>query len=67
MNFVEDTKENNENKNKPSRDVYMNTEATAATTQKVLDQLILELGEHILEAKKIKDGDKVTTSDTDEN
>ena len=45
----------------------MNTEATAATTQKVLDQLILELGEHILEAKKIKDGDKVTTSDTDEN
>ena len=67
LNFVEDTKENNENKNKPSRDVYMNTEATAATTQKVLDQLILELGEHILEAKKIKDGDKVTTSDTDEN
>ena len=66
LNFVEDTKENNENKNKPSRDVYMNTEATQTNTKSMLDQLILELGDHIHEANKIKDGNKGQTSDNNE-
>ena len=65
LNFVEDTKENNENKNKPSQDILTTSRSIATTTENVLDQLTLELGDHILEANKIKDGDKGQKPDTE--
>jgi hypothetical protein len=60
LNFVEDTKENNEkNENKHSKDILTTSRSKGITTQEVLDQLILELGDHIDEAKKYKDGKKI--------
>lgn len=70
LNFVEDTKENNENneknKNKQSQDTLTTAIATQTDTNSMLNQLILELGDHIIEANKIKDGDKGQTSDNNE-
>ena len=70
LNFVEDTKENNEkNKNKQSQDTLTTAIATQTNTDSMLNQLILELGDHIYEANKIKDGNKEEKSDSerDEN
>jgi len=70
LNFVEDTKENNENneknENKQLRDTVTAPIATQTDTNSMLNQLILELGDHIDEANKIKDGDKGQKSDTED-